>query len=511
MNALNANSQSLIDEIILAKKYKLSKYKPKNKSHKRSSSIAFAYEKARNAVEYRDERSIRQAAIERILKRRIFLNQSNTKIANLLLRELMWARYIESSVDNDNEIEKLKKIIDKYREAGLLVPNSSKSAILVGLCACEIDESLNFDPESQIIINYVSTTLESIIDFDEKDKSERSIQIYIATERSFARNSEILIRYKLLKVLHPAPNDPIKLLEVLDKIETHLNYKNKDLLRRKVLQISPPFNLIRDFVSEEIGKLAESTENTEKLNSKLTEILNTKYKETGEKVVRASKRSIIYIFLTKMVMALLIEIPLDILFGSINFLALSINVLFPPSLMILFNTRVKLPDENNTAFMIDKVNEYFYANSQEFEKEKIEVKESKGLTEKIFYFAFLTTSFLFISGLIYLLNLLHFNFVSQVIFLFFLSVVSFFAYRVKEISNDYLLSESTKDSLLETLLDYLFLPIIKSGQWLSSQVSKINILSFIFDFIIEAPLKTFLEIFEQWLHFVRVKKEEFLG
>lgn len=511
MNALNANSQSLINEIILAKKYKLSKHKPKSKSHKRSSSIAFAYEKARNAVEYRDERSIRQAAIERILKRRIFLNQSNTKIANLLLRELMWARYIESSVDNDNEIERLKRIIDKYREAGLLVPNSSKSAILVGLCACEIDETLNFDPESQIVINYVSSTLESIVDFEEKDKSERSIQIYIATERSFARNSEILIRYKLLKVLYPNPNDPIKLLEILDRIEAHLNYKNKDLIRRKVLQISPPFNLIRDLVSDEDSKLKETTEDTEKLNTRLTEILNSKYQETREKVVRASKRSIIYIFLTKMVMALLIEIPLDILFGSINFLALSINVLFPPSLMILFNSRVKLPDENNTAFMIDKVNEYLFANSQDFEKAKITENKSKGITEKVFYFAFIITSVLFISGLIYILNLLHFNFVSQIIFLFFLSVVSFFAYRVKEISNDYLLSESTKDSLLETLLDYLFLPIIKSGQWLSSQVAKINILSFIFDFIIEAPLKTFLEIFEQWLHFVRVKKEEFLG
>jgi len=109
------------------------------------------------------------------------------------------------------------------------------------------------------------------------------------------------------------------------------------------------------------------------------------------------------------------------------------------------------------------------------------------------------------------LNLLGFSSISQIIFLFFLSVVSFFAFRVREISKDYQLPDNYNESFLETLLDYLFLPIIKVGQFLSNQISKFNILSFIFDFIIEAPLKTFLEILEDWLHFVRVKKEEILS
>lgn len=509
--SLNIYSQSLIKEIQLAKKYKADNDKSKYKSSKKGSSIAFVYEKARNAVEYRDEHSIRQAAIERILKRRLFLNQSNIKIAKLLLKELVWARYIEANSINDEKIEKFKTIIEKYREAGLLVPNSAKSNILVGLCACEIDESLNFDPENQIIINYVSSMLETVIDIGEDDKKTKSIQIYIATERSFARNSEILIRYKLLKVLLPKWNDPTKLLQIMDEIESHLSYKNKDLIRRKVSQLAPPFTLIKDLVLENSSDLDMLSKDKIILNQRLVETLKSKYNDTRDKVVRASKRSIIYIFLTKMVLAMLIEIPFDILMGSINFVVLSINILFPPSLMILFNSRVKLPEENNTSLMVDKVNEYLYLDDKKLSKESIIINREKGPIETTFYYIFLATSIAFGIGLIYLLNLLHFNFVSQIIFLFFLSVVSFFGFRVREISNDYLLAESNRDSFFETLLDYIFLPVIKSGQWLSSQVAKINILSFIFDFIIEAPLKTFLEIFEQWLHFVRVKKEEFLG
>ena len=109
------------------------------------------------------------------------------------------------------------------------------------------------------------------------------------------------------------------------------------------------------------------------------------------------------------------------------------------------------------------------------------------------------------------LTILGFSIISQIIFLFFLSIVSFFAFRVREISNDYQLKDNYNESFWETLLDYIFLPIVKLGQFLSNQISKFNILSFIFDFIIEAPLKTFLEILENWLHFVRVKKEEILS
>lgn len=511
MNRLNDLGRNLVNEVELANKFTITNNKIGFKPTKSTSTLALAYEKARNAVEYRDEHLIRQAAIERILKRRLFLKQSNQKIADLLIKELTWARYIESEKIEKSKIEKFKNIIQKYREAGLLIPNNKHSSSLLGLCACEIDEIINFNPTNQIIINFVSSTLEKIISFDEENKVIKSIQIYIATERSFAKNSEILIKHKLLKVLLPRWTDATVLFSTLDRIEDYLNYKYKDSIRRKVGQMSPPFNLIRDLVIEHPMELKYLTSDIEKLKGIVNEVLEEKYSDTRKKVRIASKRSIIYIFLTKMILALVIEIPFDIILGKINFFALSLNVLFPPSLMFLFNSRVKLPQINNSSLMTDKIISYLYDDPQNLQREEVVIKNERSLSDKIFYIIYIITSTAVILGIIKILNLLSFNLINQIIFLFFLSVVSFFAFRVREISNDYLLLESENDSLFDTLLDYIFLPIIKSGQWLSSQISKINILSFLFDFIIEAPLKTFLEIFEQWLHFVRVKKEEFLG
>ena len=53
--------------------------------------FALAYEKVRNAVEYREDHQIRRAAIERIMRRLLTLNPTGKDVADGLIRELLWA------------------------------------------------------------------------------------------------------------------------------------------------------------------------------------------------------------------------------------------------------------------------------------------------------------------------------------------------------------------------------------------------------------------------------------
>lgn len=504
MVILNATTQELIRDLKSAKEYAQKVNTETVKTTKTASNLAFLYEKARNAIEFRDDHLVRIAAIERILKRRLFLNQSTEKIAKLLIKELSWAKYINNNLITSSKSELLPGIIEKYRNILTSVGNIY-SGKLISLCACEIEEHLSFSPINQIITNYVSETLFKRLDFNENDKKIKSIQIYIAVEKIFAKNSDEIIRFKLLKVLLPKWTDTNKLIATLDEIEKYLNHPLRDIIRRKVLDNVPPFNLIRDLIKNDMSLEPDN------LEEEAIKLLEEKYSETKDKVIRASKRSIVYIFLTKMVLAILIEIPIEIIFSQINYTVLLINVLFPPSLMILFNTGIKLPNNENTQNMIAKIKDYFYTDEKTVIPEYLELKDKESKTDRVFFYIFLTTSIILVIGLLWFLTILGFSIISQIIFLFFLSVVSFFAFRVREISNDYKLKDNYNESFWETLLDYIFLPIVKLGQFLSNQISKLNILSFIFDFIIEAPLKTFLEILEDWLHFVRVKKEEILS
>lgn len=528
--ALNKNTQTLAQSLAIAIQKKPAEEEEPIEVSKATSALAVIYEAARNAVEFRADHLIRQGAINRILKRRLFLNQSSQKLALLLIKELLWARYLEKGAISKKRVSEVQEIIERYRlavrEADKAFPQKQKKKFtdwLVGLASCEIEEHLVPKSTAQLLINYVYQTLRPRIEFpEEKDQQTKDFQVYIAVERSFAQNNELLISYRLLKIFFPewikaqaektADLFP-KLTESYRLINNQLNYYLKDQIRRIVSRRVPPFNLIRDLIEQSPQEFIETVGDEKVLEDKAVDMLLERYHETSSKLVRAAQRSIIYIFLTKMVFALLLEYPVDLYLGKTNYKALAINAIFPPFLMFILSLNINSPNQDNTNKIIEKVKEYLYLEDFEDEqKNKIEIRSRLKLkTIEVTFLALYSIAFIFVFGIIIsLLNKMHFNPVSQLIFIFFVTIVSFFAYRVRLLGKDYLLQEEEKEGIFGSLIDFIFLPILRVGQWLSIQISNFNLLIFIFDFIIEAPLKAILEVVEEWIRFVRLKKEEII-
>ncbi len=59
-------------------------------------------------------------------------------------------------------------------------------------------------------------------------------------------------------------------------------------------------------------------------------------------------------------------------------------------------------------------------------------------------------------------------------------------------------------------MDFFLMPVLQAGQFLSREIARLNIFIFIFDFILEAPLKVIFEVVEEWIRFIRVKKDEII-
>lgn len=516
MNGLNSSGKNLVRGISFALR-KFESGEDTVKTSKAVSSLAVAYEAARNAVEFRSEHLIRQAAIVRILRRRLILKEPSEKVAPLLIRELVWARYLkDDSVPISKSIE-IENIIDKYQIAFKFSKENDQKEWLLELAGCEIEECLVFNPYPQLLINFVAESLQLRISISGlKNENEKDVQVYIAVERGFAKNSEIFIAFHLLKGMYPkwfklASNDTgaifSEFIEAKREVEKKLAFPLRLEIKRQVGRLSAPFNVIREMVIREPEKFIKSVENKEEFEKETKDLLAKLYAENRGKSVRASARSIVYIFLTKMVLGLALELPFDIFMGRTNFLALGINLLFPPSLMFLLNARIHTPGEDNTKQIISKIDEYLYSEKTAKVIEVGEKKKVKSVIQRIFSFVYLALFIGIFVFIIWGLERLRFNIVSQAIFIFFLCVVSFFAYRVRSISKDYTYQES-RDGILTSFIDFLFLPIIRVGAWISSQIAKLNVLGFIFDFIIEAPLKAFLAVIEEWVHFVRAKKED---
>jgi hypothetical protein len=92
--------------------------------------------------------------------------------------------------------------------------------------------------------------------------------------------------------------------------------------------------------------------------------------------------------------------------------------------------------------------------------------------------------------------------------MFFVTVVAFFGYRIRQSAKEYSLNE--RDGFFSPIIYFFFLPILSVGKFLSGELAKLNVLMVIFDFFIEAPFKIIFDIVEEWVRFVRSRKDDII-
>jgi hypothetical protein len=284
-------------------------------------------------------------------------------------------------------------------------------------------------------------------------------------------------------------------------------------LRYKLGRISKKYGIyfviLRDVLQNNQDQIDQIITHPRLLEEKISEVCEKRYKEIRIKVVRAVIRSIIYIFITKMTLALLIEVPIDyILEQGLNYYSLLINILFPPFLMFVISLFIRLPRKRNTEKIIKEVKEIVYQHEEIEKRFHIRSKTGRSSFTNFFFnlFYFITYGITF-GVVVWFLIKLDFNILSGTIFIFFLCLVSFFAITIRLRARELIVLDS-KEGIINFLFDLFTLPIVRMGQWLSIKLSKINIFVFFLDFVIEAPLKIILEVVERWFSFVREKKEE---
>jgi len=107
------------------------------------------------------------------------------------------------------------------------------------------------------------------------------------------------------------------------------------------------------------------------------------------------------------------------------------------------------------------------------------------------------------------LNFFNFNVPSGILFVFFLTIVSFFGFRLRNLAKQ-LSVVPRKDNFFSFLVDFISLPIIRVGRFFSTNFAKINIFLFILDFLIETPFKALVEFLEKAVSFINEKREEII-
>lgn len=485
--------------------------------------LARWYERFRTAMDYRDDEVILRSAIERILKRRFLLARSGQAIAPPLIRELVWARYFADSTIAQSSVTRVSHAIDLYLKLEDEISKKhrlSKTLVsewIIHLMSSEIEDILKPSIEKNLMCNFIFKIFKDRIAILDDTDETRDIQTFIAVRRAFANDDLALLRFHLFKQYfgHLTPQNLDKIstdfADGYKKIEEQFKYPAKDKIHSYIKRQTIPFLILDDVLRRNKGSLQALVSDDDLLNSAILEACNARYKTINSKVRRAIIRSVIFILCTKAIFALFVEGSFErFLYGKVIWSSIALNTATPPLLMIVISLFIKTPTRENSFRIAKKINTVLFDEHPELDN-PLQVKKKPSKASPVIWLLFIilwfTTFVLSFGGIILILSKIGVNLLSQAVFMFFLAIVSFVSYRINKTAHMYILKDK-KENFGSIIFDFFFMPFIQVGRRLSAAVSQINIVLFIFDFIIETPFKGIVAFLEQWLLFLRTQREK---
>lgn len=477
--------------------------------------IAFAYERFRNTLEPDEEEILRRRAILRIIQRRLFEDRPLVSIATALLQELIRGNYIRPCPQRIAraiavQLEQAKKVIANLEPA--------HTEWFLTLVAVAIDNQL-FPPNRQhalVHLMYQDTQQRIVWADNFVTEADRPTQLYVACHRVLYAADDYELAYHYFSHRFPAwqaGNPSSGDIEVISRelpifrgqIHETLNHSARDRLVRLLRPAAVPYLILRDVLQARHGV---APENPEVLAIAGREAYGERIYTTRGRMSRRAWHSILFLFLTKTLLAVLVEFPYErYLLGTVHSLALLANISFHPLLLFVLATAVRLPGEVNAERVTEQLTRLW---TGEGELPTIVISQPRrygAATWSVFAIVYAVLFMLMFWALFSLLAQLNFSLLAMFFFVVFLGLVSFLATRIRR-SVDDLRIIPKREGALAALFSFLALPVLEFGRWLAQNIRQLNVILFLMDRVLEAPFKLLIDITEEWFEFVRDRREE---
>ncbi|MEX1997640.1 MAG: hypothetical protein WEA04_03115 [Candidatus Andersenbacteria bacterium] len=477
--------------------------------------IAFAYERFRNTLEPDEEDILRRKAIYRILERRLPEDRPPVVTATAMLQELIRAHYIPPI-----DVRYAQHIAARLAQVQALHAQLALPVFswFLRLVAVAIDRDLypRTREEALIQLMYQDTLARTVWADDLVTDKDKATQLYIACHRTLfaADDYEIMYHY----FLHHFPqwqnpqwsNEELtylarrlpKFREQLEHVTTH---PARDRLTRLLKPVAVPYRILRDIIHDYPESFAGSEED---FVITIREALTRRMRRIRERMGSRAWHSILFLFLTKTLIAVIIELPYELLIlGRAHWLALAANISFHPLLLFGLATTARLPGQRNSDRVVDQV-QRIVTGRGELPTIIISATRTYGALTWSFFAIIYAVLFMAIFGLLFsVLDRLGFSLLAMGMFVVFLGLVSFLSIRIRH-AVDVVRVVPKREGAITAIISFLSLPVLEFGRWLAQNISQINVALFIMDRVLEAPFKLLIDVTEEWFAFVRDRREE---
>ncbi|MFH1632223.1 MAG: hypothetical protein ABIA47_04405 [bacterium] len=490
-----------------------------------ASTAATIYEKLRTTIDYQEEHLLRRNAILRILKRYLGSDAPLEEMAENLLKELVWAGYLPNKTISASFAGKLRPIFDKYdllfRAAEEIATKKEEAhAWLLDVISSELEYAISPPLADEALVSYMYEEMRERISWDPKihlKDDQKDLLLYVAVHKTLLKSNLATLRFRILTLYYPdwpGVSTPDRIAElggnltsVMRTVEKQIAHPVVERLSLLLRRRSGAFRTMRDIIEYKPEEFPGLLEDPRLMDLAISRALKKRTQRFRVRLRRTAVRAVLFLFLTKMLLALILEVPYDFLIAKeASFLPLAINILFHPSFLAFLSLTVQIPERKNTSDYREAIRALIVGADHELVNLHVK-REHFSAWSKIFYIIYSFVFVLVYGAIATLLSNFGFNIFSIILFLFFLSLVTFFGIRIRASTKDIVIS-SSRSSLIGSIFDIFTLPVVRVGRWMSVKVAKINVFIYFFDFIIEAPFKVAVNFVEGWLAFVREKKEE---
>ena len=478
--------------------------------------LTSAYEQLRNAAENTEEHLLLQNAIRRFY-RQLLLTRDHKDLkrsGDELAIELTLAGYLKNDSLTANQIKTINTLATQYGELleslrARKVSNETALRWVLEMLSVSVERELSdhFDDDvfMQFCYEYFRATLDPTKLFDGKTPKDYDIALFMAVHKALLKSDTAVIRADLMRRYQIAQSETKRFIDLSTHIDGVLASHLADRLYRIVDRQAAPERIVRRMLHEDVD-VRKLLENKPQFLTAFETQLDREYSQVSVRIRRAIIKSIIFLFITKVIIGLAIEIPYDYaLHDRIIWLPLIVNLLFPPLYMALLSLTLRLPGPANTRALSDRIASVLYTGDARLNLQATPpLYRKSGRAASVFYVLFGVALISLISwGLV----AIGFSPLHLLIFFIFLSTASFLGFRLSRMVRE-LEVVNTQQTGLTFVRDLFYLPFVVIGRWLSEKYSKVNIITLILDMVIELPLKTILRLVRQWAAFINAKKDE---
>lgn len=489
-----------------------------------ASKVAAFYEKARNVIDYQEEHLLRKRFIGRAFRRR-FLLSPDADIAEPLIKEIIRSGHLQNDSVPESKIAEVERIIGRLRSLLRFsdsFPQKRKKEItewLITITAHAIEENLFPPTRDSFTAELMFFTVKKNLAITGPALSEELIdtQLFIAIQRGLLKVDMNQLHSRLLDFVYRGWSDmrpdncetiARELPAMKRKIEKMVSHPLSPVFLGLVNRYNIVFSIIGDIAEQNKGyDIERGLRDQSALEEDVRIAYKKRFRQEQKKLKRLAALSVISFFISKIAIALLIEIPIEIkVTHSFSLINTAVNIAFPPLLMMLIIWFIKMPSEKNLGLVYDEAKKAVFEDSPK--KYSIDIRKKAGAAAqaavRFFYAVMFFVSLYVLSNILLFFN---FNFANIAIFAFFVSLVAATGVKVHSRANELNL-EVRKPTILSFVFDLFTMPFIAIGRIIIRGLSKFNVLVLALNLIIELPYQVFVEFLENLRGFINSKKED---